>query len=279
MNDVRASTPRRGERLLIGGGLLALTLLCWLYLVLLADAMDAMGSSGRRAVAMWLMPMGRWGAAELALCLAMWIVMMVAMMAPSAAPMLFAFHAVSRSRGRDGAVVGPLAAFALGYIAVWSAFSLAATVAQWSLHEASIVTDAMASASRPLDAALLLVAGAFQFAPLKQRCLAQCRSPMGFLLSEWRDGTRGAFLMGLRHGAFCVGCCWGLMLVLIVVGVMNLAWMVALAAAVFLEKVWRHGKAFSVAAGLVLIVFSFFVPWNQGLIPGLHMTGMTGMTM
>src|SRR2546421_6679774 len=127
-------------------------------------------------------------------------------------------------------------AFLSGYLFVWAAFSLVATVAQWWLHEAAVVTDLMTSASTTLDAALLLGAGLYQFAPMKEFCLSMCRTPLGFLLSEWRDGTRGALTMGLRHGAFCVGCCWGLMALLFVGGIMNILWIAVLAAAVFIEK-------------------------------------------
>jgi len=251
-SSVRAALLR-GERIVIGAGLSALTLLSWLYLALLADAMDAMDGTGHDAVAMWLMPMGRWGPIELALCLAMWIVMMVAMMLPGAAPMLFAFQAMSRSRGANGPRAGRFAAFLLGYIAVWCAFSGVATAAQWALHERAIVTDTMTIASRTLDAALLFGAGALQFAALKRTCLAKCRSPMAFLLTEWRDGATGAWVMGLRHGAYCVGCCWALMALLFVGGVMNLLWIGVLAAAVLVEKVLPFGVAAAKAMGIAMM--------------------------
>jgi predicted metal-binding membrane protein len=255
-----ATSLARGERLVIGAGLVALTLLSWLYLVVLADAMDAMRGGGEAAF-MGLMPMGRWGAIELALCFAMWFVMMVAMMVPSAAPMLFGFHSMSRSRdGRERA--GPrFVAFLLGYFVVWSAFSLLATFAQWWLHEAAIVTDLMTSASATLDAVLLLAAGIYQFAPTKHVCLSKCRSPLGFLLTEWRDGARGALVMGFRHGVFCVGCCAGLMALLFVGGVMNLLWIAALGAAVLVEKLLPHGAMFAKIAGAGMIASGLWVLW------------------
>src|SRR5205814_3458467 len=197
-----ATSLARGERIVIAACLLALTLLSWLYLVILAAAMDAMRGSGGRAAFMWLMPMGRWGAAEFALCFAMWLVMMIAMMVPSAAPMLFAFHSLSRSRVGAQRPGRAFVAFLFGYFIVWSAFSLVATAAQWWLHEAAIVTDMMTSTSATLNAVLLLGAGIYQFAPMKHVCLSRCRTPMGFLLTEWRDGARGALIMGLRHGVF-----------------------------------------------------------------------------
>jgi predicted metal-binding membrane protein len=254
-----AAAFQRGERIVITAGLLALTLLSWLYLALLADAMDAMGGAGHSTAAMWLMPMGRWGLIEVALCLAMWIVMMVAMMLPSAAPMLFAFHAVSRSRTASGPIGVRFSAFLLGYIAVWSAFSLLATGAQWALHEAAVVPDTMVSTSRILDAALLFCAGIFQFMALKQTCLSQCRSPMGFLLTQWRDGAAGALAMGWRHGMYCVGCCWALMALLFVGGVMNLLWIAVLSATVLFEKMLPFGVATARATGLAMIAGGLWV--------------------
>jgi predicted metal-binding membrane protein len=122
------------------------------------------------------------------------------------------------------------------------------------------------------EALLLAGAGLYQVTPLKDRCLSHCRSPIGFLLHFGNyTGRLRDLRVGLYHGGYCVGCCWGLMLVLIIVGVMNLAWMAGIAAAVFLEKTWGHGKAFSVTLGLALIVFACFVPWHPELIPGLHM--------
>lgn len=254
-----AAAWARGERVMTGAGLLLLTLLAWLYLVLLADSMDAMAGGGGSAAFMALMPMGRWGPAEFALCFAMWLVMMIAMMVPSAAPMLFAFNALSRSRpGRERAGRWSVA-FLLGYLLVWSAFSVLATGVQWGLREAALVTDLMASASPRLNAVLLLGAGLYQFAPAKQVCLSRCRSPMGFLLAEWREGARGALVMGLRHGGFCVGCCWGLMALLFVGGVMNLLWIAVLAAVVLAEKLLPFGAMTARLAGVALMAGGLWI--------------------
>jgi len=241
----------RSERLVVAAGLIALTLLSWLYLALIAQSMNAM-EAGVGSPYMWLMPMGRWGAWEFALGFAMWMVMMVAMMVPSAAPMLLTFHAVTRSRLGRGSTALRFMAFLLGYLLVWSAFSMAATAAQCWLHEGAVVTDMMISSSRILDGVLLLAAGIYQFAPAKHRCLSKCRTPMGFLLTEWREGSRGALIMGVRHGGFCVGCCWGLMALLFVGGVMNLLWIALLAAAVLVEKVLPFGATIAKVAGLVM---------------------------
>jgi predicted metal-binding membrane protein len=241
----------RSGRLVVAAGLVALVLLSWLYLALTAEAMRAM-EAGNSSPFMWLMPMGSWGASQFVLCFAMWAVMMIAMMTPSAAPMLFAFHALDRARPGRGSSARRFGAFLLGYVGVWSSFSVMAAAVQWWLHETAVVTEMMISVSRVFDAVVLLGAGAYQLTPAKNRCLSKCRSPMGFLLTEWRDGTSGALIMGVRHGAFCVGCCWGLMALLFVGGVMNLLWIALLAAVVLIEKVVPFGDIVAKAIGLVM---------------------------
>jgi predicted metal-binding membrane protein len=210
---------------------------------------------------MALMPMGRWGPYELALCIAMWVVMMVAMMLPSAAPMLFMFHAMARRRFPARRAAARLAAFALGYLLVWTAFSVVAAVLQAWLHDAAVVNEAMVSASRPLDAALLVAAGVWQLVPAKARCLDTCRSPLAFLFAEWRDGVRGALMMGLRHGMFCVGCCWALMALLFVGGVMNLVWIALLAGVVLIEKLLPAGPWVAKAVGVALCLAGLVGVW------------------
>ena len=136
---------------------------------------------------------------------------------------------------------------------VWFAFSAAATAIQWALQSVGWVDPMIVSRSALLTAVLLLVAGLYQFSPLKKVCLSHCRTPMGFLLGEWRAGTKGAFVMGARHGLFCVGCCWALMALLFVGGVMNLAWIAALSVAVAVEKLAPGGERLAAALGIVLI--------------------------
>jgi predicted metal-binding membrane protein len=241
----------RSGRLVVAAGLVALTLLSWLYLALLAEAMGAM-SVGESSPYMWLMPMGSWGASEFLLCFAMWDVMMIAMMTPSAAPMLFAFQALGRARPAHVSTGRRFGAFFLGYVVVWSSFSVIAAAVEWWLHEAAVMTDMMISVSRVFDAVVLLGAGTYQLTPAKTRCLSKCRTPLGFLLTEWRDGTWGALVMGVRHGAFCVGCCWALMALLFVGGVMNLLWIALLAGVVLIEKVVPFGGTVAKAMGLVM---------------------------
>ena len=199
-----------------------------------------------------------WSGADFGFNFVMWAVMMVAMMVPSAAPTVMLYHKVAT--GRDASGNGALSAlFVAGYLAVWTGFSLLATLAQWRLHDAALLSPMMAAASPWLGGGLLLTAGAFQLTPLKQACLAKCRSPMAFLLGRWRDGPRGAFAMGAENGVYCAGCCWALMALLFVVGVMNLVWVAALAAIVLAEKVLPHGDRLGKAGGLALIAWGAWV--------------------
>ncbi len=245
-------SPASRDRWIMGGCLVLLVLLSWLYLAAMADAMDAM-DTGRESHWMWLMPMGTWGASEFLLGFAMWAVMMVGMMLPSAAPMLFAFLSISRTRPKQSGLLGPAGAFLLGYLVVWGGFSALATAAQWLLHAVALLTPTMQSSSVVLNAALLVAAGIYQFLPIKYACLAKCRLPLGFLMTEWRSGTRGAFIMGLRHGAYCLGCCWLLMTLLFVTGVMSLFWIAVLTPLVLVEKVFPFGRAAARLAGVAMV--------------------------
>jgi predicted metal-binding membrane protein len=248
-----ADVLARGDRWIMGARLVLLTVLSWLYVAVVADAMKAMTGEGGSSTYMWLMPMGQWGATEFVLGFAMWAVMMVGMMVPSASPMLFAFHRISRSRPTSTSPIVLVGAFLLGYLLVWVAFSLLATATQWLLHVTAILTPAMVSSSRYFSATLLIAAGIYQLTPLKQACLSKCRVPLGFLLTEWRDGLRGALIMGFRHGWFCVGCCWLLMALLFVAGVMNLLWIALLAGAILVEKLLPFGRHAASAAGVLMI--------------------------
>jgi len=213
-------------------GLAVLTGASWLYLVYMAWGMANMDEP---AAQLFMPAMMHWGAMDLALVFVMWAIMMAAMMLPSATPMVRAF---SRSaQGQSGFSVTSLTgAFIGGYLAVWTLFSALMTLAQWGLLELRLVTPMMESASAWLSGGLLVAAGIFQFTAFKNACLNKCRTPMGFIMTEWRPGLRGAFIMGLRHGAYCTGCCAMLMLLLFVLGVMNLIWIVVLTMVVLVEK-------------------------------------------
>ncbi|MGH7880582.1 MAG: DUF2182 domain-containing protein, partial [Candidatus Binataceae bacterium] len=179
----------------------------------------------------------------------MWAVMMVAMMLPSAAPMIETYTRVAPARG---AAAGRVWIFAAGYVVIWTAFSAIATVAQLWLQRLGVVTNAM-TATPVVGAVLLLAAGVYQLTPLKTLCLSQCRSPVGFLMTHWRAGSSGAFRMGLQHGVICFGCCAMLMILLFVFGVMNLVWVAALALLVLLEKVLPGGRLIARVSGLAMV--------------------------
>ena len=195
----------------------------------------------------------KWGMATVLLLFAMWAMMMVAMMVPSAAPMILAFLSLNQRRRDTARPLVPVGIFLLGYLAVWTAFSAVATLAQWGLHKAALLSPTMAATSPVLSGGLLLAAGVFQWTPLKRACLQGCRSPLSFLMSEWREGAAGAFVMGLRHGSYCLGCCWMLMALLFVAGVMNLFWVAAIALFVMAEKIFVRGELLGHVTGAALV--------------------------
>ena len=209
-----------------------------------------------------MMPVDAAWSASTALAVAvMWAGMMFAMMLPSAAPMILAFDRVERGDGGSAHATARSLVFAGAYLLVWVGFSVAAAGAQWGLQASGLLTPMIVSASAVLSAGLLVLAGLYQLTPLKQACLRHCRTPLGFLMAEWRDGARGAFVMGLRHGLYCAGCCWALMLLLFVAGVMNPVWILFLTVVVALEK-WpvlpvgltRLFGAVMIAAGAAMLV-------------------------
>ncbi len=235
-------------------GLVLLTAMSWAYLLLLSARMGSMKSP-------LAMPMtSAWTGRDIVLVWTMWAVMMAAMMLPSAAPMIGAYSTTVRSDA--GGLRGSTTLFVAGYLAVWSGFAALATGSQWVLHDAALVDAMGASRSNILGGALLVGAGGYQFARLKDDCLRKCRSPLGFLLSEWRNGPRGSVVMGVRHGAVCVGCCWALMALLFVLGVMNLWWIALVAAVVLLEKLVRS-SAITRVLGASLMV------WGAAVALGL----------
>lgn len=244
----------RRERALVGGLLAVIIALSWLYLWHLAAGMSSMNMTGV------VLPMtAPWGAVDLALLFVMWTVMMVAMMAPTAAPMILTFVSVNQRRQAAGRPVVSAYVFLLGYVVVWTGFSAVATVAQWGLRGAALLSPGMALADARWGGLVLVAAGIFQWTPWKRACLSHCRSPLSFLMSGWREGTRGAFSMGLRHGTYCLGCCWILMALLFVVGVMNLMWVAALTAFVMAEKIAPAGQQIARVAGVALVLWGAFV--------------------
>ena len=196
-----------------------------------------------------------WTATGFGLTLAMWDLMMVAMMVPTAAPMTLMYAAVARKAAAQHHPLAPTFVFVAGYITMWAIFSLVATAAQHALDQAALLSPMMVSASARLGAAILIVAGLYQLTPLKDACLQNCRTPAHFMARYWCAGSLGAFRMGLRLGAYCVGCCWILMALLFVGGVMNLLWIAAIAIFVLLEKTIPFGDVSGRGAGVAMILF------------------------
>jgi predicted metal-binding membrane protein len=229
--------------------LLAAAALAWAFL---AWAVLDMGSP----LARLMMPASAaWDVGTAAAVVLMWSVMMAAMMLPSAVPMILTFAQLAQRGGSRAATW----AFAGAYVVAWAAFSAIAAAVHWLLQTVGLVSPMMVSTSPVLTAGLLFGAGVYQFTPLKSACLTRCRSPLAFLMEEWRKGTGGAFVMGLRHGMYCVGCCWTLMALLFAVGVMNLPLVAALALAVALEKLAPKGEWIARTIGFALIAGAAWV--------------------
>jgi predicted metal-binding membrane protein len=253
----------RRDRLLLVALISTLFLLAGLYTLLgLGMEMTALQMTAMRD--MRDMPgmatPGAWSAGHALLVFLMWWVMMVAMMLPSVAPTVLLNAALRRHARQAQAVPAISAAFLGGYLAVWAGFSLIATLTQWALEARGIVSATMMTLIDTLPGGLVLIAaGAFQFTPLKAACLTQCRDPIRFLTDRRRPGVTGAFRMGMDHGAYCLGCCWFLMALLFVGGIMNLYWIVGLATFVAVEKLAPQGARIARVTGAALILWGAVV--------------------
>jgi predicted metal-binding membrane protein len=251
----------RRDRAVVFAALAILTALAWMDLAWLADdmGMGGMDMSGFRMIPAaqgLMMPASApWQPIEFAYVFAMWIVMMIGMMTPSAAPMILIYARVGRQAEMSGQPFAASAWFATGYLVAWTGFSLAATFAQWALQRAALLNPMMESASNVLGAVVLIAAGVYQWTPLKEVCLSYCQAPLTFIMRHggFRREATGALALGFRHGLYCIGCCWALMLLLFVGGVMNLLWIAALAVLVLMENVVPFGKSVSRVAGLAFI--------------------------
>jgi predicted metal-binding membrane protein len=251
----------RRDRIVVAAALAGLAGLAWGYVLYLAADMDmgGMDMSGFRMIpagmGMMAPALAPWSVIEFAFVFAMWAVMMVGMMMPSAAPMILIYARV----GRQAAITDkPFAAtgwFAAGYLAAWTGFALIATGAQWALDRAAVLDSMMATSSNMLGGVVLIAAGIYQWTPLKDICLAKCQSPFLFIqqLGGFRRDIAGSLLLGLRHGGYCVGCCWVLMALLFVGGVMNVLWIALLALLVLLEKLLPFGRRIARAAGMAFL--------------------------
>jgi predicted metal-binding membrane protein len=246
------------DRLLISTCLVLITAIAWVYLLHLARQMASSTAYDAMMTQMGMAMDRPWTAADIFFTFVMWAVMMVGMMSGAAAPVLLLFAAARTTRGEPRVQLMVLM-FGLGYLAVWAGFSACAAMAQWALHQAAILSPGMATSSPRVGGAILIIAGVYQLTPWKGACLAHCRSPLGFLMSNWREGRLGAFRMGMRHGTYCLGCCWALMCVLFVVGVMNLVWVAALTGFVLLEKIGPAGAVVARVAGAAMVVVGMVV--------------------
>jgi predicted metal-binding membrane protein len=261
MTDGALEAVLRRDRLIVVGALAAIAALAWGYVLWLAADMDmgGMDMDGFRMIPAGIGIMAPadapWSAIEFAFVFAMWVVMMVGMMAPSAAPMLLMYARVGRHGRAEGKPLAATGWFAAGYVLAWIGFSLAATLVQWLVERAALLDSRMASASNLFGGIVLIAAGVYQWTPLKDVCLAQCQTPLQFLMRHggFRSDVAGCLLLGLRHGAYCVGCCWVLMALLFVGGVMNVLWIAALALLVLLEKLTPFGRWVARAAGIACV--------------------------
>lgn len=251
----------RRDRVIVIAALAVLTTVAWADLVWLADdmAMGGMDMTGFRMI-----PAGRglmmpasepWKPVEFGYLFAMWVAMMIGMMTPSVAPMILIYARVGRQAAMEGKPFAASGWFAAGYLLAWTAFALVATTVQWALERGALLTPMMESASSILGAIVLILAGLYQWTPLKEACLSNCRSPLLFIQQQggFRRDPAGALALGFRHGIYCIGCCWALMALLFVGGVMNLLWVAALAILVLLEKAVPFGWVIARLAGLACI--------------------------
>jgi predicted metal-binding membrane protein len=230
--------------------LIGLAAISWLYIYLQMSPMDEM------AMPVAFSP---WTAADFALNIAIWWVMMPGMMLPSAAPMILTFATVNRRKRTRGQPFVPTAVFTTGYLIAWGLFGIAATVADWGLEQTALMSPMTQRLSPALGAAVVIVAGVYQLTPFKYVCLTNCRSPVDFVLNHWRDGAVGALRMGFEHGLYCLGCCWFLMALLFAAGTMSLLWMAAITAFVLAEKLFPAGQWIARGSGLVMMAFGLYL--------------------
>lgn len=248
---MRVRSSSRVDRATVLGLSGLLILLFWGAIVSPAGGLIAHGMSHDQ-------PAGQtWSVQAMALFLTAWTVMTAAMMLPTALPAIATF---SRLAGARPGALTRVGLFVLGYLGAWAAFGLAAYLADRPLHLAADLGWIPANGSLLIGGSALLLAGVYQLTPLKQMCLSKCRSPLSFLMNHWRDGRRGALALGLRHGAWCVGCCWALMFLMFALGAASLLWMLALTGVMFAEKVVKTGRFVEYAAGL------YFAGWGLATI-------------
>ena len=247
----------RRDRKIVIACLLIASASAWLYILSGAGmgmSMLEMTHPGETGMDMDMVMPQTWSSGYAVMMFFMWWIMMIAMMLPSATPIILLSAALNRRSSSDTAPYGSSAVFAFGYLLAWAIFSLVAVVFHWVLEQSGLLSMLMESASGVLSGMLLILAGAWQFTPYKNACLTHCQSPVDFLVRYRRSGNWGALLMGLHHGYYCLGCCWFLMALLFVGGVMNLYWIIGLAVFVFVEKSLGGGRRLTRISGGLLIL-------------------------
>lgn len=262
MTEAALQAVLRRDRLVVVAALAVVIALAWTYVLWLAAdmTMGGMDTTGYRAIpaGMGLMIPDTvpWAPIEFVYVLLMWVVMMVGMMTPSVAPMILIYGRVGGQAAALGKPFAPSIWFVGGYLLVWATFSVAATLAQWALQRLGLLSPMMASSSALLGGGLLIAAGLYQWTPAKNICLHQCQAPVLFIQTHggFRGDSAGALVLGARHGAYCVGCCWTLMALLFVGGVMNVLWIATIAIFILMEKVFPTGRIVSRIAGAGLVV-------------------------
>jgi predicted metal-binding membrane protein len=206
-------------------------------------------------------PVVQWDSADIAMLFLMWAVMMAGMMLPSVVPVILLVDRVNQQRKQRNSPYTQTLYFVLGYLMVWTFYSLMITFVQWGLHHLALLSPMMVSANKFFSGALLIIAGLYQWSPLKQRCLQLCRSPLSIITTQWKEGIMGAIAMGVKHGQYCLGCCWFLMAILFVTGVMNLKWILVLTVLVMVEKLVPKGELVSKLIGAILILLGLAFIW------------------
>jgi predicted metal-binding membrane protein len=270
--DVGLATLLRRDRLVVAAALIVVTLLAWAYLLWLSAQMAAEGTTGMAdmpgmdmssMVGAVTPSIRAWSPADFAFIFAMWAVMMVGMMTPSVAPMVLLYAGVGRKAAKSGTPFASTGWFFAGYLAVWTAFSALATFAQWALTSLALLTPMMAASSATLGGIVLVAVGLYQWTPLKETCLRSCQAPLAFLVAHggFRGEPLGALRLGIAHGGYCLGCCFALMALLFVGGIMNVLWIAGLTILVLVEKIVPAGRliprisgALISAAGIWLLV-------------------------
>jgi len=284
MREAALERLLRRDRVIVIAALAVLTILAWAYTIWLAKTMDMGGMSmpkpsdlgmpnapGMGMGAMLAPAFKPWSAADFIVMFLMWTVMMVGMMTPSAAPMILIYARVGRHAALQGRPLAATGFFAGGYLLAWAVFSFVATLGQWLLERAALLTPMLTAANDFLGGLVLIAAGLFQWTPAKDACLKHCQAPLSFVQRHggFRRDARGSLQLGFHHGIYCVGCCWALMALLFVGGVMNIVWIAGLTIFVLLEKAVPAGRIISRVSGAGLIVWGAWL-----LVAALHSHGM-----